>query len=369
MAVGSAIVTVAVVVLAIVLLHARTSTDHSAAGRPRPHAPIPRTSTRALIAELGILRQPQTAQARALNTSPMVTREPPDALGRQLIPDLTRLVSLPAGGKLFLYITPYGLGYHETYPGGGSGVCCITSAELRKPIGPASGFASGPGIRRTYHQMYFEIVPDGVARVHWEFPRRPTYPDAPPGLPFAKPLSVSVPVRDNVAALWMAQRGRAMLDTWYAADGRVLAAKRIHQSRDPASNVLISQRLFLPADTGATTAEAARLNRIITAATRAGYSIRVAIVASKSDLGPVRHLWRSPQIYARFLGRELTLTKHSTLLVASPNGFGLYQPGRTPGQDQAQLTQAPTPRATASLTTRAAEEVQNLAAAAGHSIG
>src|SRR5689334_5651000 len=55
--------------------------------------------------------------------------------------------------------------------------------------------------------------------------------------------------------------------------------------------------------------------------------IRVAVIASRSDLGSVTELWRQPQTYARFLDQELSLVDHGPLLVAMPGGFGYYDPG------------------------------------------
>ena len=190
----------------------------------------PPSSTRALIAELGILRQPQTAQARAFNTSRVVKHNPPQAPPQQLISSLTRLVTLPDGGKLFLYVAPlvsrqgvYGLGYHEMYPSYGAGGCCLTTSVLRKLLAPSP---DQTGTNR--EATYFEIVPDGVARVRWVFPRRPTYQPGThvagaPTLPFAKALTVNIAVHDNVAAIKLPQHGTATLNTWYAADGHVIA--------------------------------------------------------------------------------------------------------------------------------------------------
>lgn len=227
----AAVTALAVVVLAVVLLgHARTSTEHSAAGQPS-QAAIRRSSTRALVAELGILRQPQTAAARLFNRSPTVTRASAMAPPHRLIASLTRVVSLPDGGRLFLYVAPrapigppvYGLGYHEAYPGSSGGGCCNTAGTLRRPQGPGPDqFESG----RDRHTMYFEVVPDGVARVHWVFPRQPIEPSGVPSSltpVFATPLSVNVVVHDNVAAAKLPQRGLATIDTWYAADGHVIA--------------------------------------------------------------------------------------------------------------------------------------------------
>ena len=207
----------------------------------QPNTPASqRSSVQALIDELGVLRQPQTAQARAFNTShhiqhkPGQLRTPP----QQLLPSLTRVVELPDSGKLFLYVAPlapvgppvYGLGYHEAYPGSNGGGCCLTAEALRTPQGPGPDqFASGPN----RHTMYFEIVPDGVARVHWVFPRNPIEPSPTTPLHptlFAKALSVSVVVHHNVAAVRLPQRGLATSDTWYAADGHAIATYTVNYS-------------------------------------------------------------------------------------------------------------------------------------------
>lgn len=228
----SAVPVVAILVLAVVLLgHARRSTKHGVASGPT-QAAIASSSTRALIAELGILRQPQTAAARVFNSSPIVARPPAMRPPHRLIPSLTRVVTLPDGGRLFLYVAPpasvgppvYGLGYEEAYPGSSGGGCCTTAGALRMPRGPGPDqFASG----RDRHTMYFEVVPDGVARVHWVFPRHPVEPSGVPSSvtpAFAAPLSVNVVVHDNVAAVRLPQRGLATSDTWYAPDGHVTAA-------------------------------------------------------------------------------------------------------------------------------------------------
>ena len=73
--------------------------------------------------------------------------------------------------------------------------------------------------------MYFEIVPDGVARVRWTFPRHPIEPLGVPNrlIPvFARALTVTVPVHDNVAAIKLPQRGLATTDTWYAPNGHAI---------------------------------------------------------------------------------------------------------------------------------------------------
>lgn len=134
---------------------------------------------------------------------------------------------------------------------------------------------------------------------------------------------------------------------------------------DPASDVLVSQSVFLPADAGASGAQQAELNNILGAADRAGFQIRVALIASASDLGSITPLWGQPENYARFLGEELSLLYHGRVLVVMPAGFGLYQSGVSTGAGLSALAgiKAPNPNG---LLDAAVSAVQRLAAAAGH---
>jgi hypothetical protein len=144
----------------------------------------------------------------------------------------------------------------------------------------------------------------------------------------------------------------ALAWAWYAAPARA--------DGDPASDVLATQALFLPQDAAATPAQRAQLTAVLQTAAQRGYPIRVALVASRADLGSVTALWRQPETYARFLGQELAFVHKGPLLVVMPNGFGLTQVGRPlPGQ--------PTLGAPgAGLAAAAITAVRRLAAAAGH---
>jgi hypothetical protein len=137
---------------------------------------------------------------------------------------------------------------------------------------------------------------------------------------------------------------------------------------DPASDVLASQAVFLPQDGGLSPEQEARLAAVVTAARRAGYPVRVAIVASPTDLGSITELWRQPENYARFLGQELSLVYRGTLLVVMPDGFGFYGPGAVAQAQRSGLSgQTPGPPGPrlgeASITA-----VQRLAAAARHPV-
>jgi hypothetical protein len=129
---------------------------------------------------------------------------------------------------------------------------------------------------------------------------------------------------------------------------------------DPASDVLASQSLFLPADGGFRQSDAARLSGLLSAAQRAGVPIRVALISTPADLGSVGALWRKPQPYARFLGQELSQVFRGTVVVVMPNGVGTYVT-TMPGDDLGALN---APRASPIAT--AIGTVQTLANGAGH---
>jgi hypothetical protein len=132
---------------------------------------------------------------------------------------------------------------------------------------------------------------------------------------------------------------------------------------DPASDVLATQSLFLPQDAAVPTAQQAQLAKLLEESALGGYPIRVALIASATDLGSVTALWNQPQNYARFLGQELGLVYHGPLLVVMPDGFGLYHFLR-PSTAQRALAGSPNPRA--GIGAAAITAIRNIAAAAGH---
>jgi len=135
---------------------------------------------------------------------------------------------------------------------------------------------------------------------------------------------------------------------------------------DPASDVLVTQPLFLAQDAGLTTDQQAQLKALLTAARKSGYPLRVAILASPADLGSITELWRRPASYARFLGQELALVYRGTLLVVMPNGFGLYGPAARSQAQRSALAQQGSATVGPGLGASAISAVTRLAAAAGH---
>ena len=103
--------------------------------------------------------------------------------------------------------------------------------------------------------------------------------------------------------------------------------------------------MFLPQDSHASAAQQARLQGLLAAARRHGISLRVALIASRSDLGSIGALWHRPQTYADFLGRELSLIDRGAVLVVMPGGFGVYRAHGSPVAQRAELARVspPTP--------------------------
>ena len=134
---------------------------------------------------------------------------------------------------------------------------------------------------------------------------------------------------------------------------------------DPASDVLAQQSLFLPQDAGIPPRQQTQLATLTQTAARGGYPIRVALIASSTDLGSVTELWGQPQSYAKFLGQELSLVYHGPLLVVMPNGLSLYHSGRVNAAERTALTSLPSPGRTG-LATVALTAIQRLAATSGH---
>jgi hypothetical protein len=137
---------------------------------------------------------------------------------------------------------------------------------------------------------------------------------------------------------------------------------------DPASDVLYAQSVFysfaqLPSD-GARK----RLDDVVATATKAGYPIRVALIAKPTDLGGVGALWAKPRTYVRFLGLELTFYYKGPLLVVMPQGLGYYLHGKSPAAGYAALRGVQVQTGEDGLADTAVTGIARLAAAAGHRI-
>jgi hypothetical protein len=163
---------------------------------------------------------------------------------------------------------------------------------------------------------------------------------------------------------------RLAVITAILASVALIAAPAAMADGDPASDVLVEKLYFQPIDLSLPPATEAQLQGVLAASKRAGFPIRVALIASQTDLGTVTSLWRDPKDYAQYLQTELSLLYGGQVLVVMPNGFGLWGPSH--GADavtSAELAvRAPAPASGAQLAASAIAAVPLLAAAAGHPI-
>jgi hypothetical protein len=91
---------------------------------------------------------------------------------------------------------------------------------------------------------------------------------------------------------------------------------------DPASDYLLFQKLFLPFNAKVDQDAVKRLEKLLDAAEKQGFPIRIAVILARQDLGTAFSLLGKPQRYAEFLGLELSFTYRDRLLVVMENGFG-----------------------------------------------
>jgi len=145
----------------------------------------------------------------------------------------------------------------------------------------------------------------------------------------------------------------------------LVAVPVAHADGDPASDYLITQRVFLPYDTKIPKSDQQVLQGIVADAHKKGYPIRVAVIGSDYDLGSVTILWKQPKRYAKFLAEELQFVHNDPLLTVMPNGMGFYWVGHKPAGEKETLADIPIAPGGGGLAQAATRAVQQLAAARG----
>jgi hypothetical protein len=135
---------------------------------------------------------------------------------------------------------------------------------------------------------------------------------------------------------------------------------------DPASDFLLTKPLFVPQDDGVPSANVDQLTSVLADARARGYTIRVALIGTRYDMGSVYELWKIPKTYARFLGQELKFLYKGRLLVVMPNGLATSTAGIATPEDQAVVDEIRAPGTDgAAMANAAARAVQKLAAQSG----
>jgi hypothetical protein len=255
-AVTVAVCSVLALVIAGVLLISLRSHHPTAPSQPAGSQQIP-AAVRKLETKLAVLRRPQTAKDRSLEA--LITH----GTGRHslvasdlshVIPSLTRYTqTLPDGREVFLVV--YG-----SIPGPGDRLrrpppgLAIIGLEIVQPSGGRTGQGGpvgGGGGGATPGSLYFEarhgpngcdgdtlhnIVPDGIARIRWEFPGEDRS-----GSNSTTPLIVNVPVRQNVAIATipgLVSCAQPTSVTLYSPSGAVIS--QIGGTHVPAPNPSVS---------------------------------------------------------------------------------------------------------------------------------
>ena len=145
----------------------------------------------------------------------------------------------------------------------------------------------------------------------------------------------------------------------------LLAPAAARANGDPASDVLLTDPVFLPFEAPISKSAQNELRKTVAEANKKHFKIRVAVIAFTSDLGTAVSLWKHPQNYSEFLGKEIAFVYTGPLLISMPSGFGFYDEGRPVANEKqvlAKVQPGTTPTALAESTTAA---VRALAAAKG----
>jgi len=150
----------------------------------------------------------------------------------------------------------------------------------------------------------------------------------------------------------------ALVAVWGAATAR--------GDSDPASDVLPVQNVFVPYQPRVSQTMQKTLRGVTAAAAKAGFPIKVAIIATPDDLGGVPDFFNKPQPYARYLGAEISFSKPQPLLVVMPDGLGTYKAGPRAAAAVQGLT---VEKGADGMAATAVKGIERLAAAAGHKLG
>jgi hypothetical protein len=150
-----------------------------------------------------------------------------------------------------------------------------------------------------------------------------------------------------------------------AAVAALLVVPAAQANGDPASDVLITQQVFIPFEAPISTSAKDELIKTVAAANERGYKIRVAVIAFTGDLGTAVSLWRHPQSYSKFLGSELAFVYSNRLLISMPSGFGFYRGRKPVAKEQAVVVKIPPGKTPTELTESTTKAVRALAAADG----
>ena len=108
---------------------------------------------------------------------------------------------------------------------------------------------------------------------------------------------------------------------------------------DPASDILVIRNVYFPYPRPSADAQAA-LQAQVDAVWAGGGRVKVAVIATPTDLGAIPSLFGHPAQYAQYLGQELRLFYPGPLLIVMSAGFAFYENGAPTGAADAVLARA-----------------------------
>jgi hypothetical protein len=143
----------------------------------------------------------------------------------------------------------------------------------------------------------------------------------------------------------------------------LVPAARAGADADPASDVLLGQDVFTPYQPNTVSGPLSQaLTETVARAHRAGFPLKVALIATPTDLGAIPNLFGHPGQYAAFVDSEISFNERVPVLVLMPQGAGTAAAPRAP---RVALGSGPVGDA---LARAAIPAVAQLSAAAGHPI-
>jgi hypothetical protein len=152
----------------------------------------------------------------------------------------------------------------------------------------------------------------------------------------------------------------------------IVAAGIARADIDPPSDFLLLQDVYVPYQPPVCNEEKAALQAATRKAKAAGYQLKVALIASPTDLGGAPEFFGHPVPYAKFLGRELAafgphgqVKTRVHLITVMPQGWGLYQVDPRANAVVAQI-KIPSGADSSALARAAIQAVPKVATAAGH---
>jgi hypothetical protein len=135
---------------------------------------------------------------------------------------------------------------------------------------------------------------------------------------------------------------------------------------DPASDFLTATDVYFSSQA---TSDTNTLRSLVAASNKAGQPFKVALIATRQDLGSITALWGKPRQYVRFLAAEIPsyLRKpRKTLLIVMPAGVGVAGKDGTPaGKRAAAAIRVPANPSVGALARTAGDAMRAVARANG----